>query len=329
MVSRDVQDVVERMEADMDTLLQPPGAPALGGPDGELLVEILSNRNSYGHAGRPTGARTVAVDDGMGEDEDGGGGLSRWYKQTDIASEMSQRTLNSIIEDADLSDPQLLELVLLLDSLARWQFHAPCNNRQQHADALLLEVRLLDDALAFWSQEGKASAYWVPSEHAPEIMSEAKDGPYLRRAVSRVALLQRYQGSARLDACRTTMLTTNKHVQRVYAAWDRAIGEGVSFDYSYLLDLYALPVDPDTSGLKNTIAPYFGQELHAVCMASVAGQRAGKRQATLARILQNFRGGGTIEEQRMAQGFFERRQREQRLTRDALAASQVGYKRAE
>ena len=80
------------------------------------------------------------------------------------------------------------------------------------------------------------------------------------------------------------------------------------YDYSYLLDLYALPVDPDSSGLKNTIAPYFGQELHSVCMASVAGQRAGKRQATLARILQNFRGGGSIEEQRMAQGFFERRQ---------------------
>ena len=88
-----------------------------------------------------------------------------------------------------------------------------------------------------------------------------------------------------------------------------------------------MPVDPDSSGLKNTIAPYFGQELHAVCMASVAGQRAGKRQATLARILQNFRGGGSIEEQRMSQGFFERRQREQRLTRDATAASQIGYSR--
>ena len=166
----------------------------------------------------------VTVDSGMEDDEDDGGGLSRWYKQTDIASEMSQRTLNSIIEDADLSDPQLLELVLLLDSLARWQFHAPCNNRQQHVDALLLEVRLLDAALVFWSQEGKESAYWVPGDHAPEIMADARDGPYLRRAVSRVGLLQRYQGQARLDACRSMMETTKKHVQRIYTSWDRGDG---------------------------------------------------------------------------------------------------------
>ena len=329
MVSRDIDDVVGRMEEHMETLASPLAPTTMSVEDEELLVEILGTRNGYGHAGRPAGSRMVAVDDGTGDDEDGGGGLSRWYKQTDIASEMSQRTLNSIIEDADLSDPQLLELVLLLDGLARWQFHAPGNNRQQHVDALLLEVRLLDAALTFWSQEDKGSAYWVPSEHAPEILDEARDGPYLRRAVSRVGLLQRYQGQARLDACRSMMESTKRHVQRIYTAWDRAIGEGVSFDYSYLLDLYAMPVDPDSSGLKNTIAPYFGQELHAVCMASVAGQRAGKRQATLARILQNFRGGGTIEEQRITQGFFERRQREKRLSQDALSASQIGYSRAE
>ena len=328
MVNRNMDDVIDRMEMMEEELLHPPD-PMLDDPNRDLLVEMLSDRNSYKNAGRPSGTHLVAVDDGMGGDEEDGGGMSRWYKQTDIASEMSQRTLNSIIEDADLSDPQLLELVLLLDQLARWQFHAPCNNRQQHVDALLLEVRLLDAALSFWTQEGKQNAYWVPREHAPEIMAEARDGPYLRRAVSRVGLLQRYPGDERRDACRLMMETTKKHVQRIYTAWDRAMSEGVSYDYSYLLDLYALPVDPDSSGLKNSIAPYFAQELHAVCMASVAGQRAGKRQATLARILQNFRGGGSIEEQRMAQGFFERRQREQRLTRDAVAASQIGYKRAE
>ena len=329
MASQNIDDVVDQLEEQVDIMVSPQGLATMSAPDQDLLVEILGNRNGYGAAGRPAGSRVVGVDSGMEDDEDDGGGLSRWYKQTDIASEMSQRTLNSIIEDADLSDPQLLELVLLLDSLARWQFHAPCNNRQQHVDALLLEVRLLDAALSFWSEEGKESAYWVPGDHAPEVMADARDGPYLRRAVSRVGLLQRYQGRARLDACRSMMETTKKHVQRIYTSWDRAIGEGVSFDYSYLLDLYAMPVDPDSSGLKNTIAPYFGQELHAVCMASVAGQRAGKRQATLARILQNFRGGGSIEEQRMSQGFFERRQREQRLTRDATTASQIGYSRTE
>ena len=125
MVSRDIDDVVERMGEHMETLASPLAPTTMSVEDEELLVEILGNRNGYGHAGRPAGARMVAVDDGTGDDEDGGGGLSRWYKQTDIASEMSQRTLNSIIEDADLSDPQLLELVLLLDGLARWQFHAP------------------------------------------------------------------------------------------------------------------------------------------------------------------------------------------------------------
>ena len=326
MVNRDLEETVERLDEALVTLV-PPGMEQ--DPNAELLQVMLRDRNNYGAGGKPGGGRIVTVDDGMGGDEDEGGGLSRWYKQTDIASEMSQRTLNSIIEDADLSDPQLLELVLLLDGLARWQFHAPCNNRQQHVDALLLEVRLLDSALEFWSRPDKGSAYWVPIEDAPDIMADAKDGPYLRRAVSRVGLLQRYHGEARLNAGRAMMATVERHVSRIYTAWDRALSDGVSQDYSYLLDLYAMPVDPDSSGQKNTIAPYFGQELHSICMASVAGQRAGKRQATLARILQNFRGGGNIEEQRMSQGFFERRNREQRLTRDAVEGAQIGYSRAE
>ena len=169
MVSRDIDDVVGRMEEHMETLASPLAPTTMSVEDEELLVEILGTRNGYGHAGRPAGSRMVAVDDGTGDDEDGGGGLSRWYKQTDIASEMSQRTLNSIIEDADLSDPQLLVLVLLLDGLARWQFSGvhPTTNRHISDDLSDIIAAIIPIASVF------EPAYVHTSESNTTSMAEA------------------------------------------------------------------------------------------------------------------------------------------------------------
>ena len=295
-------------------------------PDIELLKQLLSDRNGYGSAGRPTGTYLVKDESEDGEGE--GGGIGKWYKMSQTGAEISQRTLNSVIEDAELSDPLALKLVLLLDSLARWQFSASCNNRQEHIDALMMETLLLESAVEYWSREGNAGKIWQPRRDS-DLLEGAKDGPYLRQAVSRVGLLHQYEPSRRLTKASERLTFVGRRAQRVYLAWDRAIDRGVCCDYSYLRDMYAMPVDPDTAGLKSVIAPFFAQELHAVCMATVAGQRAGKWQAAMARILQNFRGGGDIEQQRMTQGFFERSRRERRLERTATTSAEVGYARAE
>ena len=320
MTTPTIDDVLAMPEA-AEVMAPPDPEPS---PDAQLLAKILEERNSYGQAGMPQGGHLV--DDG--EERDDNEGMGRWYTMTETGAEISSRTLNSVMEDADFSDGLLRQLSMLLDGLARWQFFASCNNRQEHIDALMLEVGLLDQALAFWTTEGNANKLWDPRRDS-DLLTPGSDGVYIRQAITHVGLLQRYAGEARIDQARAAMAHLQAHVRKIYAAAGRAADLGVGRDYSYLRDLYAMPVDPGHAGQKAVLAPFFAQELAAVCMASVAGQRAGKWQAGMARILQNFRGGGSIEEQRMSQGFFERRRRDARQAENAQYSAQKGYARAE